>query len=106
AVLFDPIGRLFFRRATDLADQNYCLSMSIFVEQLDRIEVRQAADWIAADADASRLPEASHCQLPDGFVGQRPGTRDHADTARFMNVAGHDPDLACARRNDPRTIRA
>src|SRR5437588_312378 len=68
--------------------------------------MRKTADWIAADADASRLAVTARSELPNRFVGQRSRTRDHTNLSLFVNVTGHDPDLACARSDDSRTVRS
>src|SRR5437763_17171687 len=80
--------------------------MSIFVEKFDGVEMRDAVNWIAADADTSRLAITARSQLPDCLIGECSRTRDHTNITRLMNVAWHDPDLASARRNDAGTIRS
>src|SRR6185312_15270081 len=50
--------------------------------------------------------EAEGGQLVDDLVGERARARDHADRARLVDVARHDADLALARRDDTRAVRA
>src|SRR5262249_48166507 len=97
---FQEIGRRFFRRAADLADHDHRLRLGIAEEQLEDIDDLGAFDRIAADPDASRLPEARHRRLVHGFVGERARSRNDADAAALMDVARHDADLALAWRND------
>jgi len=69
------------------------------------VDLVGADDRIAADADAGRLAQArAGGELPDGLVGQRAGPADEADRPRRVDVAGHDADLALARRDDARTF--
>jgi hypothetical protein len=53
AVVLDPLCRFFFGRAADLADQDHRIRVSIFVEKFNRVEMRDAVNWIAADSDTS-----------------------------------------------------
>ena len=105
-ICFDPFRRLFFSRASDFADQDHRFRFSIFVEKLHRIEVRHSVNRIAADADAGRLAVTARGQLPNRFVGERARARNHADVSRFVDVAGHNADLARAGRNDSGAIRS
>ena len=63
-------------------------------------------DRVAPDADAGALTETVAGGLKYGLVSQRPGTRNDADVARQVNVPGHDADLAGARSDDARAVRA
>src|ERR1044071_8210839 len=68
--------------------------------------MRQAANRITANPDTSRLTVTTRSELPDRFVGERAGTRDHADFSWLMNIPRHDADLAGAWSDDSRAIRA
>ena len=103
--MLDPFRRFFFGRAANFADQNHRVRVGIGFEKFHRIEMRHAVDRIATDADAGRLSVTARRQLPDRFVGQRAGTRNHADISRLVNVTRHDPDLARAGCDDARAIR-
>ena len=63
-------------------------------------------DRIAADADARRLAEPERRELARRLVGQRARARDDADVPGLVDVARHDADLALARRDDARAVRA
>ena len=69
----------------------------IVVEQPHDVDVLQAVDRIAADADAGRLSEPQVHQLADRLVGERAGTRHDADAALLVDVPGHDADLDLIR---------
>ena len=62
--------------------------------------MRRADYWVAADADSCRLAKSERRKLADGLVCQRAGPRNDPDPALFMNVSGHDADLALAGRDD------
>src|SRR5207253_9818803 len=70
-----------------------------------RIERRQTVDTIAADTDTSWLAVAARSQLPDCLVSECSRARDHANIAWLVNVAGHDPNLASTRCDNPWAIR-
>ncbi len=71
--VLDPLRSFLFRGAADLADQNHGIRLRIVVEKFHRIEMRHPVDRIASDADAGGLAVAARGELPDRFVGQRPG---------------------------------
>ena len=73
AIFFDPACGLDLGVATDFADHDDTVSVRIFGEKLDDIEVRRAVDWIAADADRSALANTFGGELKDGFVGEGAG---------------------------------
>ena len=89
----DPARAVFLVGAADLADHDHRFGLRIVVEHLHHVEVLQAVDRVAADADARRLAEAELHQLADRFVGQRARARHHADAALLVDVARHDADL-------------
>jgi hypothetical protein len=81
------------------------VGVGVFLEHADAVDVVDAPDGVAADADAGGLGESALAQLPDRLVSQRAGARDDADLAGLVNVTGHDADLApraffVARRDD------
>src|SRR5690606_37135244 len=63
-------------------------------------------DRVAADADDGGLAQARGGGLLDRLVGQGARARDDADLARHVDVARHDADLALARGDDARAVRA
>ena len=92
--------------AADLADHHHGVGVRIVVEQLEHVDVLQAVDRVAADADRGRLPEAELGELPDRFVGERSRARHDADAALLVDVAGHDADLDLVGRDDAGTVGA
>jgi hypothetical protein len=76
------------------------------LNSLQHVDVLQAVDRVAADADSRRLAEAEFSQLPDGFIGERARARHHADAALAMDVTGHDADLDFVGRDDAGAVRA
>src|SRR5579871_4116777 len=96
-------GRL-LRRAADLAHHQYRAGAGVRLEARQAVDEVHSLDRITADADARRLADPELRQLVDALVRQRPGARDDAHLARLVDVAGHDPDLARAGRNDPRAV--
>src|SRR5947207_15569537 len=105
AILLDPLGGFFFCRAADFADQDHRTRAGIFIEQFHAIEVRQPADGISTNPDASRLAVTARSELPDSFVRERAGAGDHADVAGLVNLPRHDADVGCSRIDAPRAIR-
>jgi hypothetical protein len=99
-----PLCRFGLVRTADFADHDHGVGIGIVVEQPHHVEVLQAVDRIAADADRRRLAEADFGQLADRFVGQRARTRDDADAALAVDVAGHDADLDFVRRDQARAV--
>src|SRR3984957_4040682 len=68
-VVFDVSGSLFFGVAADFADHNDGLRFGVFVEELDRVDMRGTDDRIAANSDARGLADPQLRQLMYGFVG-------------------------------------
>src|SRR5687767_2236455 len=101
---FDVGGSFFFRGAANLPDHDDATSLRIFIEQTDRVDEVRPDDGIAANANARRLAELPACELAHGFIGQSAAARDNADVSFKMNMPGHDPDLAPARRDDARAV--
>src|SRR5262245_62096351 len=98
-------GRLFVR-AADLADHDDAGRVLVALEEREHFDEIESPHRVASDADAGRLAEADVRRLEDGFVRQRPGTRDDPDLAGPMDEARHDADLAFARRDDAGAVRA
>ena len=99
-------GSRFFRRASDFADQDDRLCFGILIQQLERVHVGGADNWIAADADRRRLPNPSLGELIDGLVGKSSGAGDDAHTALLVDAARHNADLGFTRRDNARTVGA
>src|SRR5204862_5794576 len=99
-VIFCKLGRVLFGGAADLADHHDRVGLVIRLKQSLRIGMRRADYWVAADADSCRLAKSERRKLADGLVCQRAGPRNDPDPALFMNVSGHDADLALAGRDD------
>ena len=93
----DAGGRAFLGVAADLADHHHAVGVWVGVEQLEHVDEVDAADRIAADADAGRLADAERGELTDRLVGEGPGARHDAELARPVDVPRHDADLARAR---------
>src|SRR6185436_3915627 len=105
-VLREVFGRGFLVGAADLDDHDDALRRGVFLEQRDAVDEVHAAHGVAADADASALPQAAQRRLIDGLVRQRSRTRHDADRARLVDRARHDADLGAARRDDAGAVRA
>src|ERR1700733_2276705 len=58
-VRLDEIGRGFFGIAADFADHDYRLGLRIAIKQVERVDKICADDWVPADADRGRLPDAA-----------------------------------------------
>src|SRR6185369_3704791 len=105
-VRLDPRGSLLLRAAADLADHDDPVRVGIVVEEREQIDEVHPADRIAADADARRLPDPERRELTDRLVRERARLREHADVPLLVDVPRHDADLALARRDDARAVRA
>src|SRR2546425_12780566 len=93
--------RLLLGGAADLADHHDRPRAGVLVEQAQHVDEAGAVDGIAADADARGLADTPLGELAHDLVGERAASREHADVARLVDVARHDPDLGLARRDDP-----
>src|SRR5713226_6196011 len=85
-VLLYIFSGLFFGGAADFTNHDDRLGRGVSVEQRERIDVTGADDWIAADPDTARLPDAEQCQLMHRLVGERSRARDHPHVARLVDV--------------------
>lgn len=56
--------------------------------------------------DDQALAEADLSGLVDSFVGKSSRARNDTDTAALVDEAGHDADLALARRDDSGAVGA
>src|SRR6267378_2089594 len=56
-MLFRKGRSLFFGRASDLTDHHNAICLIVILEQTQRVEVRGADNWIAADSDRRRLAQ-------------------------------------------------
>lgn len=66
-------------------------------EQLEDIDKVGTRNRITTNTYTRRLTEPGICRLLDRFVSQGAGTRHNPDLAWFVNVSGHNPDLALTR---------
>ena len=66
-------------------------------EDLEAVNKVRARERVAADTNAEGLSQPGFGGLVDGLVGQGARTRHDADDALFVDVAGHDAELAFAR---------
>ena len=105
-VLLDEVRAGFLIAAADFADHHDAFGARIAFEQLQHIDEVQAADRIAADADAGALAKAIVRGLEHSFVGQRAGARDDTDRPLLVDEARHDADLAFARCDHARAVRS
>ena len=58
-----PAGGFGLVRAADLADHDHGVGVRVVVEGLHHVDVLEAIDRVAADADGARLAEADFGQL-------------------------------------------
>src|SRR4051812_22300287 len=100
-VLADVAGGLDLVGAADLADHQDAVGLRVVLEEAEAVDVREAADRVAADTDAGGLGEAELAGLPDGLVGEGAGAADYSNGLAPLgladvgvDVAGHDADLA------------
>src|SRR5260363_122220 len=73
-MMLHPLRGDFFICTADFADDHNGFCFWIIVEQAQHIEMFQAIDWIAADADRRGLTQAKRGQLRNGFIRERTGT--------------------------------
>ena len=65
------LRRFFFCAAADFTDHDDRLGGIIGEEQLESINEVGAVDWVAPNADRSRLAKAFRCCLEHGFISER-----------------------------------
>src|SRR5580692_445149 len=94
----------FFGIAADFTNHNHGFGLGIAIEQVERIHEVGSDDRIAADADRSRLSDATLCQLMHGFISQRAGARHDPDRTFLVYRSRHNADLALAGRDNPGTV--
>jgi hypothetical protein len=92
-VVLAPARGVGLVRAADLADHDHGVGVGVVVEGLHHVDVLEAVDRVAADADRPTTGQADLRQLRDRLVGQRAGAADDADASLAMDVARHDADL-------------
>ena len=97
-LVLEELRGVLLRRAADLADHDDRVGRLVVEKQLEHVDEIHALHRIAADAERGRLAEAFARGLEHRLVGERAGARHDADLARLEDVAGHDADLALARR--------
>ena len=105
-VVLGPARGVHFVRSADLADHDDGVGVGIVVEHLQHVDVLQAVDGVAPDADGGGLAQAQVGDLCNGLIGQRAGTRHDADAALAVDVTRHDADLQLVRRDDARAVGA
>jgi hypothetical protein len=101
------------------------LSIGVFKEEFDHVNVLGAREGVSTDANAERLAETNIGSLRDGLVGEGTGTGDdtykgqnqlpvscppctqlpRTNLSRFVNVARHDAHLASKWVNDTWAVR-
>lgn len=94
AVVLDPFSGFFLFGTADFTDHDEGVRVGVFREELNGLLLGHAVDGVAADADAHALAQAHVGDLPDGFIGERAGTGDDADSAGLEDVGRHDADFA------------
>lgn len=94
AVVLDPFGGFLFLGTADFTDHDEGVRIGVFREELNGLLLGHAVDGVAADADAHALAQAHVGDLPHGFISERAGTGDDADSAGLEDVGRHDADLA------------
>src|SRR5882724_2184253 len=104
-VRLHPARGILLVRAADLAHHDHRFGLRVVVEHLQNVDVLDAVDRIAADADAGGLAEAELGELADGFISERAGARHDADRPPLVDVPRHDADLDLVRRDDARAVR-
>src|SRR6185312_13961911 len=88
------LGGVDLALSADLADHDDLLRFRIGEEHLQHLDEIGAFHRIAADADATALPEADGGGLRHRLIGKRAGAGDDADGAAAVDMARHDADLA------------
>jgi len=103
-VLLEPGGGVLLGGATNLTDHDDTFSAGVGNELLEAVDEIGSVEGIAADADNGGLAQALSGGLVHGLVSQGTGTGDNTDLTGFVDVTGHDADLALAGADDTRAI--
>ena len=82
----DKLRGSLLRVATDFSDHDHGFGLRIAVKQIERVDKIRADDWIPANADRRRLPDAALRKLMHRLVSQRPGARHDPDIALFVDL--------------------
>ena len=101
----NELGRVFLRRAADLADHDDRLRLVIGEEHLQHVDEFGALHRIAADADSRRLAKPLLGRLEHGFISKRARARYNAHRTLSEDIARHDADLALVGCQHTRAIR-
>src|SRR3569623_429589 len=104
-VVLDPVSGIGFVGPADFTDHDDGIGLRVVIEHFHDVDVLQSVDRIAADANRGRLSQSQCGQLAYCLIGQRAGTRDHADATFLVDMTRHDTDLDFIRRNQPRAVR-
>ncbi len=105
-VILDVFCSLFFCIATNLANHQNDFSLIVILESLEEVDVRCAHDRVTTQSNAGRLAQPNLGGLPNGFIGQRSTAAHDADRTWFVNVTGHNSDLAFPWCDHSRTVRS
>ena len=103
-VLRDVGGGVFFRRATNLADQDYGSGLRVLLKLLETLDKREASHRIPTDADTGGLANTTCRELGHGFIGQGATARHHSHPSRLMDMGRHNTHFRLARGNHPGAI--
>mmetsp|Transcript_18078 Transcript_18078/g.41329 ORF Transcript_18078/g.41329 Transcript_18078/m.41329 type:complete len:330 (+) Transcript_18078:381-1370(+) len=106
AVGLEPLGGLLLGAAADLANHDDALCLGVVGKPLEAVDEVGAVERVAPDAHAGRLAQADSRRLGHRFIRESAGTGDDADLALLVDVTGHNSDLALARLDDARAVRA
>ncbi|KAH3659667.1 hypothetical protein OGATHE_005712 [Ogataea polymorpha] len=105
-VLFEVLGSLFLGLSADFTDQNDTFCFWVVQEQCQGIYEVGTWTWVTSHSDDQRLAQTDLGGLVDGLVREGSRSRNNADSALFVDVLGHDSDLALLWSNDSRTVRS
>src|SRR4051794_32469682 len=113
SVLENPFGCFFLRAASDFPDHDDPMRLGVLHEQFYDIEMRGAIDWVAANAHAGALADATTSELPHCFISEGATAGDNADVAFLMDVTRSFSNPAAAigifafpRRDHPGAVRS
>ena len=91
--------------ASDLSDHNDSLGGRVLDEQLQAVDEVCAVKGVSTNTDTESLAQANSAGLMNSFVGESARPGDDSNTARLVDVAGHDTNLAGAGGDDAGTVR-
>jgi len=97
--LSQVIGGLLLGNTTDLTNENDALGFRILDEHIQAIDEICAVERITANAHAQCLAKTHLGGLMHGLIGQSARSRDDADLAALVYMAGHNADFALQRQS-------